>query len=341
MNRRILSLVTLVSLIGCGDPSDPLVGEAECTSSGIASLGIDPLGRGDGIDITESNYKGRCYEDDEMEANRPQLPDPRMLMAEEAEELARQSQAAADAARALLEIAQEELEASLSVQANPPASGSQAWNKYVVLVTGAKFVTEEAYQIGLSLLSPESTTTWQDIADHPEKLIQGLANEFLEESAALFETNALVDFATYALTAIVKAEMLEFLKEARDAALALYEALPASDQISETMQPTVDPAALLAVEDAQREYDEALAKAIADSNAAFEALLFAHNTPSDLPPCDSEELRKMLDESLCQVPFVNPVTPEEEEMLPGITAAIDAYVAELCDAVDLSCELEE
>jgi hypothetical protein len=31
--------------------------------------------------------------------------------------------------------------------------------------------------------------------------------------------------------------------------------------------------------------------------------------------------------------FVNPITPEEEAMTPGITARLDAYIAEVCAAV--------
>lgn len=338
MHKTLLSLLLLLSLGACG-PGDQLTAD-ECADSGLASLGIDPLGRGDGIDLTESSYDGRCYQDDALEANRPQV-DPWQVAAEEAEAIARESQAASDEARVALDIARETLEASFTVEANPPASSSQAWNQYVAIVVAARFLSEEAYQLGLVLLAPDKPTTWKDIAEHPDKFIAELAVEFLENAIVLNDTPHSVDLALELLTEVIKAEMLEFLKNTRDTALALYEALPEEDQSpNPPTQPTADPAALLAFEDAQRAYDEARDKAIADGSAAIEARIYAETTPSDLPPCDSEELRQTLDEAFCTGDFVNPITPEEEAMAPGITERMDAYFAQLCDAVELVCEAE-
>lgn len=339
MHKTLSSLLILVSLLGACGPGGG-VDASECTGGSLASLGIDPLGRGDGIDITEGSYSGRCYEDDELEANRPRI-DPWDVAAEEAEATARESQAAADEARAALDAARETLEESFSVEANPPASSTRAWNKYTALVVAARFLTEEAYQVGLVLLAPNKPTTWKDIAEHPDKFIQGLAVEFLENAIVLVDTPDELDFALELITEGIKAGMLEFLKESRDTALALYEALPVADQTTNVpMEPSADPIALLAFEEAQRAYDEALERAIVDGNAAIEALIFAETTPSDLAPCDSEELRKTLEESLCTGEFVNPITPEEEAMAPGITARFDAYFVRVCEAVSLVCEAE-
>jgi len=48
---------------------------------------------------------------------------------------------------------------------------------------------------------------------------------------------------------------------------------------------------------------------------------------------ESEELRQTLEDAFCTGAFVNPITPEEEAMTPGITARLDADVAEVCAAV--------
>jgi hypothetical protein len=337
MYKTLSSLLILVTLLSACEP--PAEDASECSAgSGLASLGIDPLGRGDGIDLTESNYTGRCYQDDTLEANRPTI-DPWDVAAEDAEAIARESQAAADQARAALDAARETLEASFAVEANPPASSSQAWNKYVAVVVAARFLTEEAYQIGLVLLAPDKPTTWKDIADHPDKFIQGLAVEFLESAIVLTDTPQSVDLLLEVLGAAIKAEMLEFLKEARDTALALFEALPLADQTTNVpMVPTADPVALLAFEEAQRAFDEAQERAIADGNAAIAALIYAATTPSDLPPCDSEELRQNLEDSFCNGAFVNPISPEEEAAIPGITERFDAYVVRVCEAVSQVCE---
>lgn len=339
MYKPLLSVFLLASLVGCGD-GDQLQGD--CTDSGLASLGIDPLGRGDGIDLTESNYTGRCYQDDELEANRPAGRDPRVLAAEEAEAIAYESQRVSDVARAALDVARDRMEASFSVPSTPPSSTlSAAGRQYVTIVTVARFATEDAYQIGLALLSPEEPTTWQDIADHPDKFLQELATEFLEEAIVLLDSSAIADLAVEVLTAALKAEMLEFLKTARDVALDLFESIPES--VREAVEPAeavVDPAFLLAFQEAQHAYDEALEQSIADSQAAFAARIYAETAPSDLAPCDSEELRQTLEDAFCTGDFVNPITAEEEATIPGITASLDAYVADMCEAVALVCVAE-
>jgi len=101
MTRALLIIFASLSLLGCGESASSAGSEGGAGGDGgeaplgVASLGIDPLGRGDGIDLTQSSYTGRCYEDDELEANRPTLPDPRVVAAEDAEEVALASQAAA------------------------------------------------------------------------------------------------------------------------------------------------------------------------------------------------------------------------------------------------------
>ena len=339
--KQTIAGVLMLALVGCGTagPSDS---EIECSGAGLASLGIDPLGRGDGLDLPNSNYDGRCYEDDELEANRPQLPDPRDLAADDAQAVARDSQAAADLARARLDDAKAAVEESFAVTTNAPAPGSSsAGEDYILYVTAAKFLTEEAYQIGLALLAPSRPTTFKDIAEHPNKFIKALATEFLDDIVVLVDTPAVIEIATELLTEVIKAKMLKFLKNARDLALYFYESateqVDSAEATANPAVPTADPVLLQELEDAQLAYDEAYAQAIADGKAALDARIFASNAPSDLPPCDSEELRQTLEESLCLTPFVNPVTPEEEEMAPGTTARLDAFVAEVCAAVTFEC----
>lgn len=340
MFRALLIVLTSLSLVGCGGSnanpgsggSNGAGGDEGRGPGGLASLGIDPLGRGDGIDLTQSDYDGRCYEDDALEANRPTLPDPRVVAAEDAEAIARASQAAADVARGELADAKEAFDLSFTTQDDPQMDASNAGLAYVAAVTAAKVLTEEAYQIGLELLAPDKATTWSDLARHPEKIIQELVPAFIEARFSVLDSPPLVDLATDLLGELIKAEMLEFLKDARDAAAALYDA--ATGQVTGTsMEPVADPDAQEAFENAQRAYDEAVAQAIADGNAALEALIFAETEPSDFPPCDSEELRQTLEDAFCTGAFVNPITPEEEAMTPGITARLDAYIAEVCAAV--------
>lgn len=342
MRNTLASILLAISLVACGGTDTDMGMEpGETCTSNLASLGIDPLGRGDGIDITLSNYDGRCYEDDALEANRPQGPDPRIVAADEAAAKATESYEAAHQALIALDAAKQALEDSYSLEEDPPAGASQAWNRYVTIVTVARFGTEEAYQIGLALLSPEASTTWEDLVNNPDEGIQVLASVFLDDIVVLFESPALVDLAVTVLTEVIKAEMLDFLKEARDLAKSIYDALPAADQVGPEMLPTADPAAMQALEEAQIAYDEAQAQATADGHAALEASDLVHNTPSDLAPCDSEELRYMLQTTVCDVPFENPVSAEEEADVPGLSQAIEDYITELCTAVELVCELEE
>ncbi len=98
------------------------------------------------------------------------------------------------------------------------------------------------------------------------------------------------------------------------------------------MAASADPLLSDAFEAAQDDYDAALQQSIEDSNALLEAWL-AIDAPSELPPCDSEELRQTLEDAFCTGNFVNPITPEEEAEVPGITARLDAYVARVCEAV--------
>lgn len=337
MHRALFMVLVSLSLLGCGESTAGSNGQGGAGGrgpGGLASLGIDPLGRGDGIDITQSDYTGRCYEDDELEANRPVPPDSRDVAAEEAEAVAEASQAASDAAREALDAARQAYEDSFATQATVPApSLSEAGQAYLAAVTAAKVLTEEAYQIGRSLLAPENELSFEDLLEHPSEGIQEVVLGHLEQLTALFETPNSVDFAVDVLTELVKAEMLQYLKDARDAAAALCDA--ATDQVVPgSMEPTADPVAQQAFEEAQLAYDEALGQSIADGNAALEARIFAETAPSEYPPCDSEELRQTLKEAFCTGAFVNPITPEEEAMTPGITARLDAYVAEVCAAVE-------
>lgn len=334
MSRVFLIVFGLLFIVGCGGESGASEGAAGSggsgTPSGLASLGIDPLGRGDGIDITESNYTGRCYEDDELEANRPMLPDPRQVAADEAEATARASAAAADAARDALADAKDAFEGSFVPEVAPMPDRSLAGIFYLSALEAAKDGTEAAYQVGLALLTPEKTTTWKDILENPNLIFKSLGESFVDNLGFTFDDTGLGEVVTDLVTSVVKAELLEFLRNARDLALSEYTA--ANGQLVGGVAASADPDLSDAFDSAQAAYDAALAQSIADSNALLEAWL-AIDAPSELPPCDSEELRQNLKDAFCTGAFVNPITPEEEAEIPGITATLDAYVARLCAAV--------
>jgi len=333
MFRALFIAVTSLSLFGCGESNanEGSGGSGGSTGPGnLASLGIDPLGRGDGIDITESNYTGRCYEDDALEANRPMLPDPRVVAAEEAEATARASQAEADVRRDELALAQEALDMSFDPEMAPTQERSAAGILYLSALEAARDATEAAYQVGLVLLTPEATTTWKDILENPNLVFKTLGESFVDNLGFTFDDTGLGEIVTDLVTRAVKAELLEFLRDARDFALSEY--TDANNELLVGMEASADPDLLQAFELAQAAYDAAVAQSITDSNALLDAWL-AIDAPSEFPPCDSEELRQSLADAFCTGAFVNPITPEEEAEIPGITARLDAYVARVCAAV--------
>lgn len=353
MSRALLIVLTSLSLVGCGESN---ANEGSGGSGrgrgpgGLASLGIDPLGRGDGIDLTESDYTGRCYEDDALEANRPTLPDPRVVAAEEAEAIAAASQAAADDARATLNMARVAFEASFKEPdvPNPSAEDLDAGAAYVA-ATAIALVTADAAlgtaKILFSALDGEEEPTWNEIFTD-FSLSKLLLVEFKPEvdlgpgGAAA----GLLDFLSEAISEEQKIRILDFLESTRDGALAAFtlavelfceDCSPEQllDEANVPRERVADPDLRDAFVVAQENLEAAEAQSVADSKAAYEALIFAETEPSDFPPCDSEELRQTLNDAFCTGAFVNPITPEEEAMTPGITARLDAYIAKVCAAV--------
>jgi hypothetical protein len=252
------------------------------------------------------------------------------VAAEEAEATARASAAAADAARVALADAKEALEASFVPEMAPMPDRSLAGIFYLEALEAAKDGTEAAYQVGLVLLAPEKTTTWKDILENPNLIFKSLGESFVDNLGFTFDATGLGEVVIDLVTAVVKAELLEFLRDARDFALNEYNA--ASGQLVGGMAASADPILSQAFDAAQAAYDAALEQSIEDGNALLEAWL-AIDAPSELPPCDSEELRQTLADAFCTGDFVNPITPEEEAEIPGITARLDAYVARVCEAV--------
>jgi hypothetical protein len=298
--------------------------------TGVASLGLDPLGRGDGIDLTESDYAGRCYQDNAMEANRPRLPDPRKVAADDAEAQAISSAALAETERVELAAAKQALDASFAVTSTTTASSS-AGLLYLVGLSLAKTATEDAYQKGLVLLAPEKVVTLQDLIDNSDKLIAEKINTFFASATSFNPASApgALDIAAGVLGKSAKAGILGLLKDARDIALAL-----SNGQVAPPgMAPVVDPALQSAFELAQGDYDTARDQAIADGEATFAALLYYQNEPSDFAPCDADELANVLREAFCTGNFVNPITDEDEVDIPGLRARLDAYKTKVCLAV--------
>jgi hypothetical protein len=349
MSRALLIVLTSISLVGCGESSANDGSGGSRGPGGLASLGIDPLGRGDGFDLTESDYTGACYEDEALEANRPTLPDPRVVAAEEADAIAAASQAAADDARDELEAARVAFAASFEEPDVPdPSEEDLDAGAAYVAATALALVTADAAlntaKIIFSELSEEEPT-WNDIFED-FTLSKLLLIEFKPEvdlgdgGAAA----ALLGFLSEAIAEEQKIRILDFLESTRDAALVAFnlavelfcencspEAL--LDEAEVPRERVASAEARDAFVAAQAKLEAAEAQSVAVSQAAYEALIFAHTAPSDLPPCDSEELRQTLHDAFCTGDFVNPITPEEEAMTPGITATLDAYIAEVCAAV--------
>lgn len=334
--------VVTIGLASCGGGG----GSADDLSAGVASLGIDPLGRGDGIDLTESDYTGRCYEDDTLEANRPLPPDPRVVAAEEAEAVAQASEAAADAARAALEVARTEFEESFEVPVNPnpPDEDLDAGLAYVAAAAVAVVATDAALttaQIIFFLTEGEEETTWGDIFEDFE-LSKLLLVQFKPEID--FGGSAIVDFFTEVISDVLKEEMLEFLEDAREQAIAAYnlavEQFCAACRLSPGELPgsvprmaVADPVKQQAFADAQTIFDAAEAQSVTDSEAAYEARLYAETAPSEYPPCDARELGQALYDAFCTDDFVNPITQEDEAQAPGLTERFNNYIDRVCTAV--------
>lgn len=352
MSRPLLIVLSSLLLVGCGE-SNANEGSGGSGGSrgsgGLASLGIDPLGRGDGIDLTESDYTGPCYEDDALEANRPTLPDPRVVAAEEADAIAAASQTAADDARDDLEAARIAFEASFKEPDVPDPSEEEldAGAAYVAATALALVTADAAFNTAKILFSElsEEEPTWNDIFED-FTLSKLLLIEFKPE-VDLGKGGAaagLLNFLSEAIAEEQKIRILDFLESTRDGALVAFnlavklfceecspeELLDEAEVPRERVASTEARDAFVA---AQEILEAAEAQSVADSKAAYEALIFAETAPSDLPPCDSEELRQTLHDAFCTGAFVNPITPEEEAMTPGITARLDAYIAEVCAAV--------
>ncbi|MDH3656334.1 MAG: hypothetical protein OEN21_18900 [Myxococcales bacterium] len=252
------------------------------------------------------------------------------MAAEEAEATARASQAEADVRRDELALAQEALDMSFDPEMAPTQERSAAGILYLSALEAARDATEAAYQVGLVLLTPEATTTWKDILENPNLVFKTLGESFVDNLGFTFDDTGLGEIVTDLVTRAVKAELLEFLRDARDFALSEY--TDANNELLVGMEASADPDLLQAFELAQAAYDAAVAQSITDSNALLDAWL-AIDAPSEFPPCDSEELRQSLADAFCTGAFVNPITPEEEAEIPGITARLDAYVARVCAAV--------
>lgn len=314
---RVLCMTLVFSVIG-----------ATSALAGIEQLGIDPRGRSDlSLDIPF-----RCYADDALENGRPYGPHPLDVAFEAARLKAIQSASDADAARAALAVAKVNFESSFTVTKTYTADDVLKWYGYVAALSAIRDITETAYRGGLILLAPDKTVTWSDIVENPDAAIRELATEYLEslpDSIGFSLTEGVPFGLDQIVKDIVKAGLLEKLKTYRDSALSEYDAAVAKGAPSlaaETRFPS--PTALAAYDVAKAALDAAVATAIADGQAAFEAQKAAEDAPSDLPACDSNELKQLLATTFCP-PFDNPFTLEEEAENPGITARFYAKVAEI------------
>jgi hypothetical protein len=338
--------VLVVGLASCGG------GGKNPSSSGLASLGIDPLGRGDGIDITQSSYTGRCYEDDTLEANRPMPPDPRDVAAEEASAVAEASRAAADAARETLEDARVALDQSLALaDINSEADEVDAAVTYVVAAALALIAADAALATARIIffnLADEEETTWADLFEDPD--LSKLSIEFAPEidlGGNRYDDagGAILDFLSEIISEEQKTRILNFLedtqrlaREAFDLAVRLCASCSTDPEDHRNQQDVpretvVDPDLQRAFDAALTALDAAEEQAVEDGEAAYEARIFAETAPSEFPPCDAEELRQALDDAFCSGDFVNPISPEEEAANPGLTERLNAYVERVCEAV--------
>ena len=314
---RLLGLATLFGAVGAGN-----------ALAGIEQLGIDPRGRSD----LSLDSPFRCYADDNLENGRPYGPHPLDVAYETARLKAVASSADVTAARAALVVAKANLDASVTVTKTYTTEDVLKWYAYVAVLEAVRDVTERAYQGGLVLLAPDRGVTWSDLVNHPDAAIRSFAAEYVDNLSGSigFSLTGGVPFGLdQILKEVLKASLLEKLKSYRDAALAVHNDAVASGAPSlfaETRFPS--PEALVAYNDAKLAVETAVAQSTVDGQAAFEAQQAAQNAPSDLPACDSSELKLLLAQAFCP-PFDNPITAEEEAGTPGITARFNAKVAEI------------
>ncbi len=274
----------------------------------------------------------RCYADDNLENGRPYGPHPLDAAYEVARLKSVASEAELTAARAALVVAKANLDASVTVTKTYTADDVIRWYVYVTALEVVRDVTERAYQGGLILLTPERRVTWADLVNNPDSAIRNFAGEYVSNLSGSIGFS-LTEGVPFGLDQILKdslkASLLEKLKTYRDSALSSYNeavAQGAPSLLAETRFPS--PAALAAYNDAKAAVEAAVEQSTVDGHAAFEAQKAAQDAPSDLPPCDSDELKQMLAQAFCP-DFDNPFTPDEEAGTPGITARFYARVAQI------------
>lgn len=314
---KFLGLVALFSALGVGS-----------AFAGIEELGIDPRGRSD------LSFDGpfRCYADDNLENGRPYGPHPLDVAYEAARLKAVASDAELTAARAALVVAKANLDASVTVTKTYTADDVIRWYAYVTALEVLRDVSERAYQGGLILLTPEKTVTFNDLVNNPDAAIRSFAGEFVQNLSGSigFSLTEGVPFGLdQILKDVLKAALLDKLKTYRDSALNAYNgavAQGAPSLLAETRFPS--PEALAAYNDAKTAVEVAEDKLAVDGAAAFEAQKAAQDAPSDLPACDSEELKQLLAQAFCP-PLDNPFTPEEEAEIPGTVARFYAKIAQI------------
>ena len=345
MHRILLFVLTSLLVVGCGGEDSSGAGGAGGTPRGIETLGLDPFGRGDGIDITQSGYSGRCYEDDALEANLPDQ-DPRVVAANAAAEKSEESGALLAEAGSVLRQAQRLYEQSVATKMDATPEQIEAGADLEAVLFLAKLATAEAYTQGLAFFGPDVP----DAAGNFETFINFISPQAYKVALVVAEElyGGMPDLAKALVYDVARSAFLQGLKIARDAAESAYDAydtVASSIPDGSTAVVVAEPTEQEGYQNAQAAYDALSAQAFADAEAAIAALNFI-DSPSDLPPCDSSELKEWIKAGICtdaaQQAFADGdfdvVDPDADELEQEIEAAVnEKFKAFFVQATDLVC----
>jgi hypothetical protein len=333
--RSLFGLVSLLVISG---------GAANAAFAGVESIGITPDGTGRFSLITDDPSVPylRCYKDDALEAGRPYVhPTTDALAVTVADEEAR----IVDLAGAEQErnLARDAYELTIEfVQDAPDPRSTLAGAFAFSLAENAKDLTERVYQRFIELNPLAKRSLIEDTINDPIGTGTGELGE-LERAIsralgntpptpprfALAEAN---DEVGEIINELYIVEITDFLKDARDAALLIWE-------IQLSLIPDGIPTRI-ADPDLQEVYqaklqiwEEAREALDASGLARFEAELNEMTAVSDLPPCDSGEVQETLGQTFCTADYANPFNEADELNAPGIVARFDAFRDEVCAAV--------
>ncbi len=326
-------MIKLTKIIPIGIAALIFSMSSELAYADIKDLKLDPRGRGDGFDITSADFSVQCYADPAMEARRPFPPHPMDVKAEAAQKKVKRSVKLTERALQKRDKAQEAFEKSFKEVLGPPKDNSLSAAFLLSALEEVKNFTQSAYVIAKDMLSNEKEVTIEDFFNNPEAAFSGFfaqqGEKFLTESGfTLYEGS----FATDIMDLAMKKALLNKFEDARDYAKRAYDDKKANfgprDKYWES-----DPKLKAAYDKAEAAYQRSSKASVRDSKAYIRAERRAYRAPSDLLPCDSPELAKLLDDNFCGPNTPEFFSPAERKNNPVAAKRFDAYLVKVCKAV--------